>query len=253
MWILSNAFVGHCERLRFSLEEVEDSWQESSLAGGRSLPLRSTPTAKAFLSPGKKMDFSRRSRYGMTLEALRLVDTEELLTWYLAAFPAKTSASQGVAKAWPVSTADYGGIWLGSFAKANLNSFGWRTRRYSLLGGLMPFSGSWPQWGLMRCGECLALRQREPITNGRGSLSWATPTRNDSQNATLPESQRHRNSGIPSQLLQRFDIKTGRLPVQLYASLMGWPSTWTRLQPMEMGKFHEWLSLHGPLSLSNRN
>lgn len=33
--------------------------------------------------------------------------------------------------------------------------------------------------------------------------------------------------------------------VQFRYSLMGWPTGWTDLKPLEMGKFQQWLQQHG--------
>ena len=44
--------------------------------------------------------------------------------------------------------------WRGSFVKYDPDSSLWRTHQCSLLGDLDEFLETWPQWGLMRDGEC---------------------------------------------------------------------------------------------------
>ena len=41
------------------------------------------------------------------------------------------------------------------------------------------------------------------------------------------------------------DAKNGRLNPQWVEWLMGWPLGWTELQPLETGRFREWLQQHG--------
>ena len=58
--------------------------------------------------------------------------------------------------------------WRGSFVKYDPDSFLWRTHQCSLLGGLDEFSETWPQWGLMRDGECWEQKTLEQTIRGTG-------------------------------------------------------------------------------------
>ena len=73
--------------------------------------------------------------------------------------------------------------WRGSFVKYDPDSSLWRTHQCSLLGDLDEFLETWPQWGLMRDGECWEQRTLEQSIRGTESglleNKWATPTTMD--------------------------------------------------------------------------
>lgn len=46
---------------------------------------------------------------------------------------------------------------LGLLARYDRASCSWKTAQYSLLGGLVEFSETWPRWGMMRAGVCWEL------------------------------------------------------------------------------------------------
>jgi len=138
----------------FSQVLVEEYLGDISLDGEQSAPLNGNPTQQAYCAPDKMMDFSRLSRFGMTYKPLMETRGEELLMSFLAAFHAKTSVPQEKAQELMENEAECGEKWRGSFVKYNPDSSLWRTHQCSLLGDLDEFSETWPQWGLMRNGEC---------------------------------------------------------------------------------------------------
>ena len=73
---------------------------------------------------------------------------------YLEDFRARTYQQQGGGLASPEADQDSGEKWRGSFVKYDPDSASWRTHQCSLAGDLEPFLETWPQWGLMRGGEC---------------------------------------------------------------------------------------------------
>jgi hypothetical protein len=133
---------------------VEEFLGDISLDGEQSVQLSGNPTQQAYCAPDKMMDFSRLSRFGMTYKPLMETRGEELLMSYLAGFHAKTLAPQEKAQELMESEAGCGEKWRGSFVKYDPDSSLWRTHQCSLLGGLDEFLETWPQWGLMRDGEC---------------------------------------------------------------------------------------------------
>jgi DNA (cytosine-5)-methyltransferase 1 len=100
------------------------------------------------------MDFSRLSRFGMTYKPLMETRGEELLMSYLAAFHVPTSAQLAKEQELMERPQDSGEKWRGSFVKYSPDSHSWKTHQCSLLGDLDEFLETWPQWGLMRDGEC---------------------------------------------------------------------------------------------------
>jgi len=140
-WLYSQALVGE-----YSAATCSD--------GEPSAPLSGNSTQQAYCAPDKMMDFSRLSRFGMTFKPLTDTLGEALLTSYLGAFLAPTSAPQVGAQVSTENNQECGEKWRGSFTKFDPDSSSWKTHQCSLLGDLEEFSGIWPRWGLMRNGEC---------------------------------------------------------------------------------------------------
>ena len=160
--------------------------------------------------------------------------------------------------------------WRGSFVKYDPDSSLWRTHQCSLLGDLEEFSETWPQWGLMRDGECWEQQTLErrirgtgfglspnnidsfhtPNTTGLdgGSNSrralkkriqmWRTPdTGVGGTSGLLKEGKTHRENGQPIQI-RLADQVGGKLNPMWVEWLMGWPLGWTDLNPLAMDKSH---------------
>ena len=162
---------------------VEEYLGDISLDGEQSVQSSGSNILQAYCAPDKMKDFSRLSRFGMTFKPLMENLGEELLMSYRAGFHAKTSLPQEKVSESKESGQECGEKWRGSFVKYDPDSSLWRTHQCSLLGDLEPFSETWPQWGLMRNGECWEQRTLEQTIRGTGfGLSdnkWATPTTMD--------------------------------------------------------------------------
>ena len=199
--------------------------------GEQSAPLNGNPIQQAYCAPDKMTDFSRLSRFGMTYKPLTENRGQELLTLYLAGFHAKTLAPQEKAQELTEIEAGCGEKWLASFVKYDPDTSLWKTHQCSLLGDLEPFSETWPQWGLMRDGECweqLTLERHirgtesglspngvdsfhTPNTTGldggsnsrkalkKRQQNWPTPDANCGQRGTQPNWTPKRKSGQPAQ------------------------------------------------------
>jgi hypothetical protein len=161
-WLFSRALVE-----AFSAATCSD--------GEPSAQLNVMPTQHKFWRNDKTMEPSQLSRFGLTCAVLTDERGAALLTWCRAGFHAKTF--QQPAKE-PGSTARNPGSgekWRGSWVKFDPVTCSWKTAQFSLLGDLVPFSGTWPRSGLMRDGECYPLPNAEPLTSGSGSGFWPTP------------------------------------------------------------------------------
>jgi hypothetical protein len=88
--------------------------------------------------------------------------------------------------------AECGEKWRGSFVKYDPDLSLWKTHQCSLLGDLEEFLEIWPQWGLMRDGECWEqqmLAQTISETEYGLSENWPTPRSCSAMAATItPES-----------------------------------------------------------------
>jgi len=164
----------------FSQALVEEFLGENFSDGEQSVQSNGKNTQQAYCAPDKMTDFSPLSRFGMTFKPLTENHGEELLTLYLEAFHAKTSVQLEKAQELMENDRACGEKWRGSFTKYNLDSCSWKTHQCSLLGDLDEFLETWPQWGLMRDGECWEQRTLEQSIRetefGSSEKNWPTPT-----------------------------------------------------------------------------
>jgi len=242
------------------------------LVGEQSAPLSGSHTQQAYCAPDKMMEFSRLSRFGMTFKPFLVDRGEDLLTLYLEDFHAKTLVPLEKESASMESGQECGEKWRGSFVKYDHDSSSWKTHQCSLLGDLDEFLETWPQWGLMRDGECWEQRTLERLT--RGTESGLLPTPNafpcgpSKDYNPKAKSQSGRNlqsfvakfpSPVSSDTSHRKNkyaqggtaLSTkigGQLNPTWVEWLMGWPLGWTDLKPLEMDKSHCVQPQHGEYS-----
>jgi hypothetical protein len=236
--------------------------------GARSALLSASPTPQAFLPSDRMTAFSRPSRFGMTFAPLTDGLGVELLTWFLAAFRARTSRLPARAQESTANAPDCGGRWRELSVRYDRDSSSWRTHRSLWDEDLSACSLILPKWGSMRDGVLSELQMLErpttandagllptpPASNtqahhmrsgGRTARScWPTPTVNDSKSCTLPLSQVKRKS-IPGALLRDGEKAGGQLNPPWVEWLMGWPLGWTDLKPLETDRFRRVQQEHG--------
>lgn len=90
-WLISRALMADYESSRCSRAPAAASLAAGCWDGAPSAPSNPNPTPQAYLPSDRTTAFSRPSRYGMTFGPLTADLGEALLTWFLAAFPARTS------------------------------------------------------------------------------------------------------------------------------------------------------------------
>ena len=163
----------------------------SCLVGEPSAPWKSTPIAPKSSCSAKMMGICHRSQSGMMFVLSTDTRGAELLTWFLEASRARTSAPQGRALESTGSAVGCGRNTLASLARYDRVSCSWKTPQCSLVAGLDEFSETWPRWGLMRDGECWRLPTLELHTCERESGSWPTPKKWDAVPMKLAESPEH--------------------------------------------------------------
>ena len=181
-WLISKTLMNSL----CSQEQVVEFLGDTSSDGTQSVQSSGNPIPQAFCAPDKMMAFSRLSRFGMTFAPLKESHGEELLTLYRAAFHAPTFPQQEKEQELMEKPLECGEKWHGSFTKYDPDLSLWRTHQCSLLGDLEEFSETWPQWGLMRNGECweqqtLAHLIKE-TESGLLQNKWPTPTSSDWMN-----------------------------------------------------------------------
>ncbi len=217
----------------------------NSLDGALSAPWNTTSTQGTCSKQGKTTDASNPSQSGTTSQPLTDDHGAELLTWFRAVFPAKTSAQpEGrIEKGLPERAADFGQKWGESSGKYDRDSCSWKTRQHWLFGGLESCSENWPRWGMMRNGEWWPLPMLAHDTSVREYGSWPII-------GTPIKTQRARSEAFTSPAKNPFELcPKGYLPNPSWVEgLMGWPDGWTDSNGSAMDKFRLWSQRHGIFS-----
>ncbi len=196
---------------------------------------------------GSETESSPRSQSGTMLEPSTENLGGERLTSFAEASHVRTSAPKAAAKELMEADQDYGPRWPESFARFNPNTSLWKTAQHSLFEGLEEFTGTWPRFGMMIDGECSELANLDSHIHGKDCFYWPTPLKSDTKGDG--PSERNRNTPhMETELKRRLGIpltETRRLNPCWLEKLMGWPTNWTALQPLETAKFQQWLDSHG--------
>jgi hypothetical protein len=149
----------------------------------------------------------------MTFKPLTDDRGEELLTLYLAAFHAKTSAPQERGQESTESDPGCGHIWQELLARYDQSTSLWRTPQSSLLGDYTEFSETWPRWGSMQNGVSYRRQTLVPLTSEiESGLLLPTPDTANRDNKKVLF-----NKNAPSQ--------SGR-SLATYARTFPTPTTW---------------------------
>ena len=158
-------------------------------------------------------------------------------------FPCQDISVAGGGLALTESAAGCGEKWRASFTKYSPDLRLWKTHQCSLLGDLEPFLETWPQWGLMRNGECWEQRTLGLVTIEKEFGYWPTPTATDwkatGKLETLKRQGDKNGAGHQNrpqyQYARKYNMK---MPLAAQEILMKWPLGWTDLKPLAMDKSH---------------
>lgn len=148
-------------------------------AGEPSAPLSGSPTPQAYLPPDRMTAFFRPSRFGMTFAPLTDTLGAGLLTWFLAASRARTSAWPAKAPALTEPDPACGPTWRVSLARFDPATSSWRTAQRSLLEDSLESLVIWPRSGMTAGGQCWELPMSEHRISATGSGLWPTPVATD--------------------------------------------------------------------------
>ena len=208
-WLFSQALVA--------------GFSQATCSDGEPLPpLSVMPTQHKFWRTNKTLEPSGLSRFGLTCAVLTADRGAELLTWYLAAFRARTSALPARAQESTAPAAECGATWRASWAKFDPVSSTWRTAQPSLLGDSDESSVIWPRSGMTAGGLCWELPMLAPpiSATGFGSLlPTLTVCGNYNRKGASPTS----GDGLAT-------VAGGALNPNWVEWLMGYPIGWTDLK-----------------------
>jgi len=249
-WLISAALMRDYENSRSSQGLVEAFSAATCSDGARSALSSGTPTPQAFLSPDKMTDFSRPSRFGMTFAPLTDGLGEELLTWFLAGFPARTFQAPDGARESKASDPPCGSKWKGSLAKFCPDTFGWKTAQCSLLGDSDEYLEDFPRWGTTVAGELYLLPMPARLTSGNGSGSsrtrvWPTPTAHNAKEGGHPSEHGRNTATLTAQAAGGVPTQPTTLNPEWVEWLQGWPRGWTDLRPLGTARSQQQWPLHG--------
>jgi len=243
------------------LRELEgESLQDICLDGEQLPPLKLKITHAVFYCKGKLMDSYLDSLSGTMFAPLtaNLGEVESMSS--VGVSLVRTSLPQEKAQELMENDQECGQKWHASFVKYDPDSSLWRTHQCSLLGDLDEFLETWPQWGLMRNGECWEQQTLEQTI--RGTESGLLPTPNafpcgpskDYNPKAKSQSGRNLQSFVAkfptpvssdtshrkNKYAQGGTALSTKIGGQLNPTwvewLMGWPLGWTDLKPLEMDK-----------------
>lgn len=223
-WLYSQALV-----VEYSAATCSAGAQ-SALSSGSLMP-------QAFLPSDKMMGFSRPSRFGMTFKPLTENLGAELLTWFLAASRARTSALPEKARASAANDPGCGPTWRASLAKFDPVSCLWKTAQLSLLVDSESSSVTWPRSGMTADGQCWELPMSVRRTNATDSGLWPTPTAvTSSGGAALCKWGGSGSRAMLKKIVTPAELN-GALNPTWVEWLMGWPLGWTDLEPLATDKY----------------
>ena len=240
----------------FSRALVEEYSAGTCSDGEPCAQLNVMPTQHKFWHNDKPMEASNLSRFGLTCAVLTADHGAELLTWFLEASRARTSAPQATGLGLTASDLGSGARWRELSMRYNRATSSWRTHRSLWDEDLTGFLPTLPSWGLMRDGELLELVTLPRFTNARDSGLWRTPDAGSNRNNATPSrcviegrARKDQQIRLADQVCLIHGIN-GRLNPTWVEWLMGWPIGWTDCNALEMAKFHEWQQQHGACSLA---
>jgi hypothetical protein len=257
----------------FSRALVEAFLPENFAETPPSAPSKSTDTPQAFSSDARTTEASRRSRYGMTCEPLTADRGEELLTAFLEASRARTSALQAAGPDLTASARASGVSLPAWYAKFDRESCEWKTAQCSLLEDSALFSGTWPRSGLMLDGTCYPQPSAARINCESASGLLPTLLASNTKAVHMRSNGREPRSYLPTlcardyrypgkSRMERTGGKQGEVLPQAVGGplnpdwcewFMGFPIGWTASSALEMHRFQEWRQQHGESSEGLRN
>jgi len=217
--------------------------------GAPSAPLSVMPTQHKFWRNDKMMEPSKLSQFGLTCAVLTEDRGEDLLTWFLEDSLARTYQSPEAEPGSMENSQGFGEKWHESLAKYCLVSSTWKTHQ-CLWEEDLPWSlVILPKWGMTLNGQLFQQKTAERPISEIGSGLWPTPVRRDYRH---PGRSRMERTGSKSgECLPQ--VVGGPLNPEWVEWLMGWPSGWTELKPLEMDKFREWQQQHSQYLLEDEN
>ncbi len=171
-WIFSNALL---ESLPCSQGVEEESSGVISSDGAQCALWNGTPTQPPSWCSDRTIKAFQFSQSGMMFRPLTDDLGEAVLTLFLEAFPARTSAPPEKEQELMGSDQGCGDTWRELLVQYDQSSASWKTAHCLWEEDLPESSVILPPWGMMRGGECWERITLPPLTSGNGSGFLPTP------------------------------------------------------------------------------
>jgi len=232
-----------------SLAPVAESLEHTICSGTRLSDMSNgTAIASASLPPGWPTAYSRSPQSLETCVSscgpVRPQSIEELRTWLAQAFPVSHSAKQenDEERATPEICGPRPSMPFAQFDQAESYL---KTCQGSFFADTPALSYSdFPDWGMWDGTELFELPKPELFTIEPDG-GWL-PTPRVARSYTNPSATNTRPNECLTTVLLGGKIDHSQRPHPAFVEwLMGFPIGWTRLAPVEMHRFHEWLERHG--------
>jgi hypothetical protein len=230
------------------LQELgEESSAESFLDIPQFVLSRLNLTAEKSYSKDNEMESCQNSQSGTMCKHSTENHGKEKLTSSAEDSPAKTFQLLEKELELKENDLECGDKWQGSLARYDLNSCSWKTRQCLLFEDSEELLETWPQWGLTQGMEFWEATPPMGAQMGNVSgFSLMRPTASDGLRHKFKLHQlirkNHSDGNLSEQLARVHKVKLTPLASEI---LMGWPETWTDLNPLEMDNVQDWLHLHG--------
>ena len=218
----------------FSRALVEEFSAATFWDGAPSAPLSTTHTPQAYLPAAKTTEFSRLSQFGMTFAPLTDALGAGVLTWFLAGFRVSPTPRQLAEETLrTISGRRCDGSWQMSLPGTYLP----RTSKDARSKWRRKNSLTW-----VTAQEPLPLERKTWVLTkfGRDIGYLHTPT--TKANYCAPSMQKWPSA-------RAFTAVFGRPYPEAQEWMMGWPTGWTDIGPLEMDKFQSWQRQHSLCSL----
>ena len=226
----------------FSRALVAEYLGENSSDGGLLALSKSIPFAPDDSCSDKMSGTCHRSPFGMMFVPSTEQSGEELLTWLLEDSLVKTLALQENRKESTEKEAGFGVKCSESLAKYDPHTHSWKTAQICLTGELEEFSEKWSNWGMIVNGEYFRAEVSVPPLKENAFL-LPSPTKAIAKHGWgISKTGRRRYS---EELIKNAMSYGYKPPPEVLEWSMGWVDTWTGCQPLETGKFQQWLRQHG--------
>lgn len=172
-----------------------------------------------------------------------------LLTWYRGASLARTSASQETEQELTARGQDCGEKWRESSARYDLDSHSWKTHQ-CLWEEALPWSSvTLPNWGMTRNGFVYQHSTSERPIQGIAS-GFLLPTPSGVNRGSSHVMGRLDELGGSGNIWRGTEI--GKVRCASFEEwMMGWPTGWSALTPLETGRFQQWQQQHSPFLQEN--